>query len=62
MPNNSSEKRIYLSVNEAAEAFGISPFTIRKLFSKGKIPGKKVGGTILIPREYIENYDKTEGE
>ena len=45
-----TEKRLWLSLVEAAEMTGLHTETLRRHVKTGKLPGRKIGGRWMIPR------------
>lgn len=43
----------FLTVNEAAKAFRVTPRTVRKWIEDGSIASERRGGRVLIPREAV---------
>ncbi len=56
------QESAYVSPEEAATYFGLTPETIRRLCRAGKIPGaRRVGGVWRIPRSFLqEDADKVQ--
>jgi excisionase family DNA binding protein len=53
----------YLTVEEAAEALGYHPNSVRRVIRAGKLPADKKGTIWLIERETLETYKaETEGK
>lgn len=46
--------KLLLSVDEAASALGLSPWTIRAWISKGRIASAKLGTRRLIPQSELD--------
>ena len=44
----------YICPKQAAINTGMSAETIRRWLRNGKIPGKKVAGTWLVPEDFVE--------
>lgn len=47
-------KTRFIKVREAAEIFGLSDTTIRAAIRRGSLPGIRVGGSYLIPRDGLD--------
>lgn len=47
------EQSYWVSVQEAANFLGCSLITIYRHTKSGKIPSKKIGTKVLIPRDYL---------
>ena len=54
------EKPLFMSVNEFAKVTGIPETRLRRWLREGKIKGKKISRTWLIPRKELERL--AEGE
>ena len=50
------ERRVALSVVEAAELPGVHPETVRRSLVAVEIPGRKVGSTWRIPRQALMDW------
>jgi excisionase family DNA binding protein len=46
-------KKFY-TVNEASKELKVSVITVYRLAKLGKIPSRKIGARVLIPREFVE--------
>lgn len=55
------DKRLTLTVTEAAELLGISRATAYECVRTGEIPSLRLGGRILIPREKFDGLLALEG-
>ncbi|MGD0352552.1 MAG: helix-turn-helix domain-containing protein [Dehalococcoidia bacterium] len=54
--------RLVLSVEEAAAALGIGKSTAFKYIREGKLPVKRLGRRILVPRDKLTKFlNQTEG-
>lgn len=52
----------YLSTKEAAERYNISPVTVRKWLTEGRLKGKKVGPKLWrVSEEELERYINGKG-
>lgn len=49
-------EQILLSKRQAAQALSISIRTLDKFISSGKVPVRKIGRRVLIPRASIEHF------
>ena len=50
------EQAIFLRPRQAAEALNISPRTLRNWLRQGRIPYRKIGRVVLIPRKALEDW------
>jgi excisionase family DNA binding protein len=50
--------RKYMRVAEAAEVLGVSAFTIYGWVRARAIPFRRINGTVLIPREWVNDGDR----
>ena len=46
----------FLTVHEIAQELGLTARTVRRLFSIGKLQGKKVAGKYIITREALKEF------
>ena len=53
------ERKCY-SVKETAAILGVSKITIYRKIESKEIPSKRIGSRILIPAEFINNFEKVE--
>ena len=49
-------KKIYLSVDEVAEYFSVTPSTVYRLAQRGALPGLKVGGQWRFSEAMLESW------
>lgn len=47
-------ERLLVTIREAAEALGLSERSVAWLLATGKLPRRKLGKRVLIPRESVE--------
>lgn len=54
--------RVAVSVQQVADALGVSKYAIYRAIERGEIPARKMGTRVLIPRVWLEHYfdDATE--
>ncbi|GBD35304.1 hypothetical protein HRbin36_00415 [bacterium HR36] len=50
------EQAIFLRPRQAAEALNISPRTLRNWLRQGRIPYRKIGRVVLIPKKALEDW------
>ena len=62
MPDDRADDNDIMTVREAAEFLKITPTTVYVLVRKGKLPHKKIGGSIRFSKhllhEWVEKGDK----
>ena len=46
----------FLTVPDIAQELGLTARTVRRLFSTGKLQGKKVAGKYIITRETLKEF------
>jgi excisionase family DNA binding protein len=51
-------EKLTMSVNDAAEAIGVHPLTLRKAIERGEIQAVRVGKRVLIPVQVLEGFLK----
>ena len=44
----------FLRISELAKVLGVHPSTLYKAVERGEVPHTRVGGSVLIPRSYLE--------
>jgi excisionase family DNA binding protein len=49
-----AERRLVVSINEAAERLGVHRETIRRALVRGELPAQRIGDLWLIPRRALE--------
>lgn len=55
------DDRIFLRVHEAAVAIGVGRTTLYRAISRGDLPVRRLGQTILIPVEALQRWARTAG-
>ena len=52
------EKKLqqHYSINEVAKRFDVSPKSVRRWISKGKLKAHKIGGSVRIPQEELVKF------
>lgn len=48
----------FLTVQEAAESLGVTARRVRQYVDKRRLPGKKLGNLIIIPRKAVSEFGK----
>ncbi len=48
--------KIYITIQEVAQNFGINPTTVYRLAQHGKLPGFKIGGQWRFSQEMLEAW------
>lgn len=55
------QRRLTLSVTEAATVCGISERTLRELIAQGRFPTKRIGRRVVIVRTQLEEWLNEKG-
>ena len=53
---SSEQPRHYLTVVEVAAMLRVSRATVYRLVHAGRLPGMRIGRSVRIPRDAVENY------
>jgi excisionase family DNA binding protein len=55
-------ERLYLNALETSRIFGVDKSTVLRLAKRGKIPSRRFGGRVLIPKDFVFQAEDSQSQ